>query len=191
MRTRLFRQARMSTLGLLLLTVVPGAAAAQTNDPAPLNQNCTVSILNRTVRVSADGTWVLPNLPANSGRVKARATCIERGATRFGESEYFTIPTNGIVTPPKIVMGTVSAIPVTLTVTPAQVTLTGLGQTMQLSVVATYTGGSTKTVSGEASGTDYTISNNAIATISADGLITAVACGTVVIQAINDGTPGM
>ena len=41
---------------------------------AQLNQNCTVSVLNRNVPVNADGTWVLPNVPANFGTVKARAT---------------------------------------------------------------------------------------------------------------------
>ena len=34
---------------------------------AQLNQNCTVSVLNRNVQVNADGTWVLTNVPANIG----------------------------------------------------------------------------------------------------------------------------
>ena len=28
-------------------------------------ENCTVSVLNRTVRVNPDGSWVLPNVPGN------------------------------------------------------------------------------------------------------------------------------
>jgi len=34
---------------------------------AQLNENCVVSILNRTVQVRPDGSWVLPNIPANFG----------------------------------------------------------------------------------------------------------------------------
>src|SRR3954471_17322471 len=106
MRTRTWRPGSVAILGVLLVAALPADAAAQTR----LNQYCIVTVLNRSVRVNADGTWVLPNIPANSGRVKARATCIEHGTSRFGESDYFTVPTNGTVTPPTIVMGSVSPI---------------------------------------------------------------------------------
>ena len=49
-----------------------------------LNQNCTVSVLNRNVQVNPDGSWVLPNIPANVGQVKARATCVQNGMTGIG-----------------------------------------------------------------------------------------------------------
>ena len=71
---------------------------------AQLNQNCTVSVLNRTVPVNADGTWVLPNVPANFGQVKARATCIQGGVTVFGESAFFNVPANGAVNLPAIML---------------------------------------------------------------------------------------
>ena len=53
-----------------------GLAAALTMAPASaqLNENCVVSVLNRNVQARADGTWVLPNIPANFGSVRARAT---------------------------------------------------------------------------------------------------------------------
>ena len=54
----------------LLLTCGPALA-----QPAGLNESCTVSVLNRNVQAKADGTWVLPNIPANFGKVRARATC--------------------------------------------------------------------------------------------------------------------
>ena len=65
MRTRTWHLGVMAAVALAVLCA-PDEAAAQ------LNQYCTVSVLNRTVRVNADGTWVLPNVPANTGRVKAR-----------------------------------------------------------------------------------------------------------------------
>src|SRR5579884_2368125 len=96
-----------------------------------LNQNCTVSVLNRTVQVNADGSWVLPNIPANFGQVKARATCVQNGVTIFGESDFFTVPANGAVNLPAITLGTITPIPVSLNVGPTGTTLTTAGQTLQ------------------------------------------------------------
>lgn len=62
----------ISVAVMLLLCATPGA-------PAQLNEHCTVSVLNRNVRVNPDGSWVLPNVPANFGPVRARATCVEKG----------------------------------------------------------------------------------------------------------------
>src|SRR5260370_6844418 len=50
---------------LLVLACVPAAAQ--------LNQSCVVSVLTRNVQVNADGTWVLPNIPANFGPVTPKA----------------------------------------------------------------------------------------------------------------------
>ena len=64
---------------------------------AQLNENCVVSVLNRTVQVKPDGTWVLPNVPANFSQMWARATCVENGVTRSGQSDFFSVPANGAV----------------------------------------------------------------------------------------------
>src|SRR3989442_9494221 len=156
-----------------------------------INENCTVSVLNRTVRVNPDGSWVLPNIPANFGQVKARATCVQNGVTTSGESDFFTVPVNGAVNLPTIRLGSSTQIPMALGITPGNPSLTALGQTLQLLVTATYPDSSTKEVSAASTGTNYTPSNPAIATVSANGLVTAVASGTVVIQATNDGATGI
>jgi hypothetical protein len=49
-----------------------------------LDENCVVSILNRTVQVSTDGGWSMPNVPSQMGRVRARATCVQGGKTISG-----------------------------------------------------------------------------------------------------------
>jgi len=49
--------------------VIMWMALAHVPGTAQLNQNCVVSVLNRNVQVNADGTWVLPNIPANFGSV--------------------------------------------------------------------------------------------------------------------------
>ena len=175
---------RVSGVILILLCVAHGVLAQ-------LNQDCTVSVLNRTVQVNPDGSWVLPNVPANFGQVKARATCVRNGVTISGESDYFTIPANGAVNLPTIVLGATTPIPTALGMAPANPSFTSAGQTIQLVVTATYPDNSTKDVSAASTGTNYTSSNPAIATINANGLITAVSSGTVIIQASNDGATGI
>src|ERR1700730_15598075 len=135
---------------------------------AQLNQNCTVSVLNRTVPVNADGTWVLPNVPANFGQVKARATCVQNGVTTSGESTSFTVPANSAVNLPVIKLGGASQIPVALSITPATISLTAVGQTLQLTVTGKYTDSSIKDLTATNTGTNYTSSNAAIASIRAN-----------------------
>ena len=105
------------TLAALLLAFCPSALAQ-------LNQNCIVSVLNRSVPVNPDGSWVLPNIPANFGQVKARATCVQNGQTIFGESAFFSVPANSAVNLPAITLGTTTPIPVSLSVGPSGTTLT-------------------------------------------------------------------
>jgi hypothetical protein len=152
-----------------------------------LNEHCTVSILNRTVRVNPDGSWVLPNIPANFGQVKARATCVENGVTTSGESDFFTISANRMNAVIPIHLGSATQIPSSLTLAPGQPVFNAVGQTAQLTVTAIYPNSSTKNVTASSTGTNYTTSNPAIAAVSAGGLVTAVASGTVVLQATNDG----
>src|SRR5882672_10502482 len=101
---------------------------------AQLDQNCTVSVLNRNVNVNTDGTWVLPNIPVNQGRVRARATCILNGITRFGQSDLFTVPLNGTINLQPIIFGAISPIPALLAVTATPPSITTAGATSQLKV---------------------------------------------------------
>ena len=60
---------------------------------AQLNENCTVSVLNRTTRVRPDGSWLINNVPATFGgvRARARATCVQNGITQSGQSSFVNI----------------------------------------------------------------------------------------------------
>ncbi|PYR74373.1 MAG: hypothetical protein DMF87_22970 [Acidobacteria bacterium] len=159
-----------------------------------LNENCTVSVLNRTVRVNADGSWVLPNVPANFGIVRARATCIVNGKTVSGESDLFAVPANGVVNHKPIIFGNTTPIPVSLTVSAPVTTLTESGAMAQLEVQAHYPNGTATDVTAASSGTQYTTSNAAIATVSAGGIVQAAAggtSGTVLIQATHEGASGL
>lgn len=173
-------------LGVLQFLADRYSALAQ-----PLNENCTVSILNRTAQVRPDGTWDLPNVPANFGQVRARATCVENGVTRSGQSGFFTISQNRMNAIAPFQLGTVEPIPSRLTLSSSVTTLTQMGATAQLSVTATYPNGTNQSVTAQAFGTSYTTSNPNIATIGPNGLVTAVSSGVVVISAMNEGVLGL
>ncbi len=157
---------------------------------AQLNQNCVVAVLNRTVQANADGSWILPNVPANFGLVRARATCVQGGVTTFGQSDLFTLPANGTTNLPHVQLGITSPIPASLTLTAPTTTLTQAGANAQLTATATYSDGTAQDITASA-GTQYNVSNPAIATVSANGLVTAVSSGTALIQAVNEGAQGI
>lgn len=180
---RCYTIAILSTL-ILTLAVAPSVSAQ-------LNENCTVSVLNRNVQVNADGTWVLPNIPANFGLIRARATCVKNGVTTSGESAPFTLTTNGSINVPPIILGPTTPIPRSLTLTTPTPTLATPGATAQLTVTGAYNSGPARDLTAASSGTAYIVSNPAIATVSADGLMTAVRSGSVLVQATNEGTQGI
>ncbi|HEX7285305.1 MAG TPA: Ig-like domain-containing protein [Candidatus Angelobacter sp.] len=183
-------QKAKSALAVALFLVL-GFMAAGLPANAQLNENCVVSVLNRNVSVNHDGTWVLPNIPANFGQVRARATCVENGITHSGQSDLFTLPANGSVTLPPIPLGATTPIPTALSVNTPITTLTTAGAVTQLNVTATYSDGTGADVTASASGTQYTISNPFIATITSGGLVTALHTGNVVVQATNEGTSAL
>jgi hypothetical protein len=141
---------------------------------AQLNETCVVSVLNRNVRVNADGSWVLPNVPANLGLVRARASCVINGRTVSGESAAFLVQPNGAVNLPPITFRKTTPIPTAVTITAPAGVLAAIGSTAQLAVTARYSDGTTKDVTAATTGTQYTISNSAIATVSSNGLVQAV-----------------
>ena len=175
---------RLMLAHVVLLTGMPAAMAQ-------LNENCVVSILNRTARVQPGGAWVLPNVPSNFGQVRARATCVEDGVTLSGQSDFFTIDANESVDVPEIELGVVDPIPEFLIVSAPTTQLTAVGETVQLMVEATFSNGTTDDVTDPENGTDYAMTNSAVATIDANGLVTAVMSGTVLVSAMIEGALGL
>lgn len=155
-----------------------------------LDDSCIVSILNRTVQVAPDGSWSMPNVPSNMGRVRARATCIKNGQTTSGQSDYFPVANNGITEISPIRFDAVEPIPTALTIDNGNVRLTQVGQTLALKVTATYSDGSTQDVTDLNTGTNYSTSNPGIALIQPDGLLAAVGSGSALIVARKDGATG-
>jgi hypothetical protein len=187
-------EARIMTGTIFLaLTVAVGWSAGAAEAQAQtfrLNENCIVSVLNRNTRVRPDGTWVLPNIPANFGLVRARATCVFGGQTVSGESEPFLILANSSVNVPPIVLGSTTPIPTSLQVNASPDQLNAIAATSQVGVLARFADGTTRDVSAASTGTMYVISNPAIATINGNGQVTALASGTALVQATHEGTSG-
>jgi hypothetical protein len=169
----------------------PGVETIVPPPPELLDENCVISVLNRITRAKADGTWILPTVPANFGAVRARATCVRNGTTSFGQSDFFTLSKDQSVTLPQIILGNTSPIPTAITITGSPTSLTQSGQATQLVVTGTYANASTQNITAASSGTQYQVSNPAIVSVTSDGLVTALISGAAVIQALNEGAQGL
>src|SRR5256885_410902 len=94
---KLGRLSRRRSFLRILVTALIAIGGLSSTALAQLDQTCTVSVLNRTAVVDSEGTWVLPNVPSTMGLVRARAICVANGLTRVGQSDFFAVPTDGIV----------------------------------------------------------------------------------------------
>lgn len=186
---------------LFLPTIVRAGSTTKTQHqalledfiPVPINfavldEDCTVSVLNRTVRVNSDGIFVVPNIPASGVFARARVICQKEQQTYGGLSEFFQVQPNGTIPLGAIRLGPMPPTVQSLEATATPDTLDASGSTSQLTVTATLSDGSTRDVSSASEGTTYTGSNPAIATVSPDGLVTAAGqSGTVIVSITNEG----
>jgi len=153
-----------------------------------LDENCVVNILNRTIAVDANGQWSLPNVPSSMGSIRSRATCTKNGVTSSGQTEYFSVVTDGITkvgdfnfenfTPPPELLEVVIQ---------GENQLKGAGTTLQLQINATYPGILVPRNVTLLSGINFLSSNPAILTVSSTGLITAVSSGSALVIIRLDG----
>ncbi|HXO51137.1 MAG TPA: Ig-like domain-containing protein, partial [Mycobacterium sp.] len=181
----MIRRALQSVPLLLVLVVIATPAWAQ------LDQTCMVSALNRTAPVDAAGVWVLSNVPAGSGQIRVRATCVANGVTRSGQSSLITVPANGVITVGDITFSQLQPIPTQLTLTAPLTSLSTAGQQVQLTAMATYPDSSQADVTPGPTGTGYRSTNPAIAAVDANGMVTAVSSGVVSISALDEGALGV
>lgn len=180
---------RTKKIGTLTLLAVMGLYFAGVANAQPtLNENCVINILNRTVNVQPDGTWFLDNVPSTAGIARARATCVDNSLTVSGQTEYFSITPGNRTEAGAVEFSQPEPIPslIAFSQTGAS-TLTGVGASLQLAVVATYANGSTSDISSSTTGINYRSSNPDIVTVSPNGLITAVTAGSVILSAQKDG----
>ena len=177
------KSAKFLFAGLLMLV-----QSVVTAEVLTLDETCIVSILNRSVQVQADGSWDLDNVPSFMGQVRARATCVRNGATEFGQTEFFTVVTNGNIQVGKFEIVEGEAIPESLTFASGNnAVLYGVDTYYRMRVIANYADGSRKDVTRRSSGINYSISNPATATIDDNGVLQGLASGRVLVTARKDG----
>lgn len=175
--------------GLLLPLALPVAA----EDPAPrqvmaINNNCLVSILNRTIRATHEGFFAMPNVPSFMGRIRARVTCFSPdGSTINGQTDYFNVINNGKVHVGEFFVEQIR-IPSSLRITnAAPVLLDSIGKTLTLGVEARYPDNSVQDVTAGENGTNYSVTNSRVITIDDNGTLTAVGSGSALVVARKDG----
>jgi hypothetical protein len=181
----------MRSGGGALAAAVLGTILAATVAWGQLDTTCMVSALNRTAPVDAAGVWVLPNVPAVPGQIRVRATCVADGVTRSGQSSLISVPANGVVLVDDISFGEPIPIPTQLTLAAPSTSLGAAGQQLQLSATASYPDGTQANVTAATTGTDYRSSTPAVATVDANGVVTAHASGVTIVSALNEGALGI
>ncbi|MCM2679181.1 Ig-like domain-containing protein [Echinimonas agarilytica] len=154
-----------------------------------LNDKCVINILNRTIQVSEDGGWALPNVPSNMGQIRARATCIlDDGRTISGQSDYFNVVRNAVTKVGDIEFEALEPIPTSLHFSSTEtLSLSAVDETFQLSVTAFYADSSVKDVTSGDTGINYSSTNSAIVTVDSNGVVTAQSNGVALVSARKDG----
>ena len=178
---------RKLVASLVITALVMGFIGTLTTTGQVSDPPCVVSVLNRTTFVQSDGSWLINNLPSNMGLLRARMTCTQSGATITGQSDYFEVQP-GVVTQldADIVLGVVEPVPVSLEIVAPVTTLGNSVLSVQLQVLATYPDSSVIDITLRNEGTNYNTSNPSIATVSENGLVTALSSGNVLISASNE-----
>src|SRR6185312_14772817 len=177
--------------GLLLASgLAPTLSQAQT----ALGTNCTATLLNRTVQLDAKGGFAIPNVPVDPlGLFRVRIVCKQPdGTTTHAQSGLLTLVPNGKTLVGQLDSNNLSPIPVSLDLSTMEgvTTLSNVGDTVHIAVFGTLADGTQVALNYPDSGTTYISSNPAIATVDANGVVTAVSRGSATITARVEGTAG-
>jgi hypothetical protein len=180
----LFRRWPHAVLSMWFLVLLASSALAQ--NPG-LDDSCIASVEGRSVHVSADGSFFIPNVPAFPGLYRTYITCQNRdGSVTGGQSGFLPFDAGVETVVSNITLGVVDPAPVSVSLT-GNNALTTAHQTTQLKLTGLMADGSSADLTTLASGTTYLSSNPSIVTVSQDGLLTAQGTGEVFITAGNQG----
>jgi hypothetical protein len=183
-RRSLLRRAG-SWLCLAFFTIAGGASAVAQQYA---NVGCTVTIENRSTQVDSDGTWSIPNVPIIYGQYQVHIVCPQTDGTLLDAySPYVNLNNNANAAIPLLPLSVPSALPQGLSLTVSAGSLSAAGSQMQLSTIQVFSDGTGTDATLGSEGTTYFSSNTAVATVSADGLVTAVGPGSLTITANNNG----
>ncbi|MEO1085836.1 MAG: Ig-like domain-containing protein, partial [Acidobacteriota bacterium] len=195
------RPGLLAVVALLVSFLGPFRGIGEAQAQPLLDENCTATILNRSTQVAPDGSFAIPNVPVDVGGLfRVRVVCDRDGELVRGQSRLLDLVANGET--PLVPAGVFDAQPISFDAfTPIPRTLrlfaetdlttfTGVGEMRQLYTVATMADGQVVDMTGSDTGTSYSSSNPGVASVDAEGLVTAHRRGSVVVQARNEGVVG-
>ena len=176
-----------SILLMLLVASAPGTVQAQ-------YETCTVSVLNQTGPVAADGSWQVFNVPAIDGVLaEPRFTCRPPNAEAFTRrSSQFQPESGGSVTAAAVALESFPEVeaeaPVGLAFEHAQVNLTVGGAPLRNQLTMTLANGDERDVTSVTTGTRYFVSNPEVVDVLRGAIFPLFgAGGTAVVTARNSG----
>jgi len=150
-------------------------------------ETCTASALNRSIDFKPGFPFEISNLPVPDGFYRIRVICETAEGNVLGQTELLQGVPNGTVFFSGITYNDVAPIPVSILLAATPTTLTATVTTTQITTTGTLADASTLDMTPSATGTFYASSNSTIATVTSEGLVTAVSSGTVLISARNEG----
>ena len=182
---------------LSLALVIPCSAQA----PLTLDSDCTVTVGNQAVAVSEDGAFYVQNIAIFQSRdtgiapqlYRVRATCLRNGEMIIGQSDFFSFTPGETTFIGDVFPSDLDPIPVSVELT-ASTDVIALDDTLQLSVIATFSDGSTEDVTQRSAGTTYISTNTNLLTVSQNGRVRGVNSTTrpqsATIAVLNEGNLG-
>lgn len=172
----------IACIALLQTTALPARAQ--------LNDECTVTVNGQTVAVSADGSFLVTNIPAGQELLRVHVTCQNEGITLYGVSEFFPIQDSQTYDVQNVTLSpTPLATTVSLTAAVDDPILL-IGETTQVNVTALLADGSEVDVTPRVNGTTYTSSNLGVLTVDQEGFAVAQGIGTSFVTTNNSGAAG-
>ncbi len=165
------------------------ASAQQQSGAAPYpSPGCVATIDNRSSLVDRYGTFSVPNVPQDPGSYRVHVVCPQPDGTPLGSH---SAPQNLSSSPsfnlPFLPIYPLAPQPNSLTLGAIAGTLSSIGAQVHLSALLTLPDGTPRDGTLGTTGTTYSSSNTAVATVDANGIVTATGAGSVVITARNDG----
>ena len=169
-----------------------------------LDETWTVTVAGQSVQVNPDGSFLLPNIAspdlfgaAGPGSapdflgddfVRLVGFSTVNGATRYVFSDPFQIRQGEVYRINNLTFtNEPPPLPESIRVSVGRQTLTSVGESTPLQVTGILGNGREIDVTPRTMWTIYRISNPDFATVDADGVVTAVAKGTTMVTAVNEG----
>lgn len=185
----------------LMILVCAGSICAQ-----QLDETWRLTVAGQTITPNPDGSFRIPNIPTPDqfgaggpgtspdfiGDDFVRLTGVGRvdGETRYVFSEPFRICQGAVfgIDPTALIFTDVPPpLHEQIVLTASAHILTEIGQTVQLSTIATLVDGETQDVTPRSSWTTYRSSNSGILAVNENGVVSGRSPGIAVVTAVNEG----